>query len=97
LLTTEALSFEDLAQHLAFDWLVAADDVAAHANELIAKLIGLAPLSMSAMLTIIKAVEEGRFDRAEAQALADQCSSSDDFLEGLRAQKEKRIPVFRSC
>ena len=50
---------------------------------------------MASMLFIIKAVEEDRFDRAAAQALADACSQSEDLSEGLLAMREKREPVFK--
>jgi enoyl-CoA hydratase/carnithine racemase len=51
-------------------------------------------MSLSAMLRIIKMVETNTFDRSEAQLLADECSASEDLQEGLRAQREKRAPVF---
>ena len=94
LLTTESVSFEELAQHSAFDWLISSAEVDAHSEALIASLSGLAPLSVTAMLAIIKSVEEGRFDRVAAQRLADSCSESEDLSEGLLAIREKRAPVF---
>ena len=95
LLTTESVSFEELTQPNAFDWLVPSTQIKTESDALIARLAGLAPLSISSMLAIIKSVEEGRFDRAAAQALADTCSQSEDFSEGLLAMREKRAPVFR--
>jgi len=95
LLTTEVVSFEELAEHNAFDWLVTSSEIKAESEALIARLTGLAPLSMASMLAIIKSVEEGRFDRAAAQALADACSQSEDLSEGLLAVREKRAPVFK--
>jgi enoyl-CoA hydratase/carnithine racemase len=95
LLTTESVSFEELAQHNAFDWLVPSTDMKAESEALIARLTGLAPLSMASMLAIIKSVEEGRFDRSAAHAMADRCSQSEDLSEGLRAMREKRTPVFK--
>jgi enoyl-CoA hydratase/carnithine racemase len=94
LLTTEAVSFEELAQHNAFDWLVPSTEIKAESDALIARLTGLAPLSMASMLAIIKSVEEDRFDRAAAQRLADSCSESEDLSEGLLAIREKRAPKF---
>jgi enoyl-CoA hydratase/carnithine racemase len=67
----------------------------AESEALIARLTGLAPLSMASMLAIIKSVEEGRFDRSAAHAMADRCSQSEDLSEGLRAMREKRTPVFK--
>ena len=95
LLTTESVSFEELAQHNAFDWLVPSTDIKAESEALIARLTGLAPLSMASMLAIIKSVEEGRFDRTAAQAMADRCSQSEDLSEGLIAMGEKRPPEFK--
>ena len=94
LLTTEPVSFETLSQHGAIDWLVDAESVDGKSAALIEKLAGLAPMSLAAMLRIIKMVETSTFDKAAAQALADECSASEDLQEGLRAQREKRAPVF---
>ena len=94
LLTTEWVSFEELAQHNAFDWLVPSNEIDAESKALITRLSGLAPLSMAAMVAIIKSVEEGRFDRNAAQAMADRCSQSEDLSEGLLAIREKRVPAF---
>jgi enoyl-CoA hydratase/carnithine racemase len=47
------------------------------------------------MLRTIKMIETNTFDRSEAQLLADECSASEDLQEGLRAQREKRAPVFK--
>ena len=95
LLTTELVSFEELAQHNALDWLVPSNDINAESKAVIARLTGLAPLSMASMLAIIKSEEEGRFDSATAQVLADACSQSEDLSEGLLAMREKRAPVFK--
>ena len=89
------MSFEELTQHNAFDWLVPSTQIKTESDALIARLAGLAPLSIASMLTIIKLVEEGRFDRVAAQALADVCSQSEDLSEGLLAIREKRAPAFK--
>ena len=94
LLTTEPVSFEALSQHGAIDWLVSEDSLAGEAKTLIEKFTRLAPMSLAAMLRVIKMVETNTFDKAEAQALADGCSGSEDLQEGLRAQREKRAPRF---
>lgn len=94
LLTTEPVSFETLSQHGAIDWLVDEDSIAPRSAGLIEKLARLAPMSLAAMLRIIKMVETNTFDKGVAQALADECSASDDLQEGLQAQREKRAPVF---
>ena len=94
LLTTEPVSFETLSQHGAIDWLVNEGSIAARSAALIEKLARLAPMSLAAMLRIIKMVETNTFDKEAAQTLADECSASEDLQEGLRAQREKRAPVF---
>ena len=95
LLTSQPVSFEELKKYNAFDWLVEPADCRARALELITTLTSLAPLSISAMLSIIKAVEEYRFDPVEAQSAADACSASIDLSEGLSALGEKRPPEFK--
>ena len=94
LLTTEPVSFETLSQHGAIDWLVDEGSIAARSAALIEKLARLAPMSLAAMLRIIKMVETNTFDKEAAQTLADECSASEDLQEGLRAQREKRAPAF---
>ncbi len=95
LLTTEPVSFETLSQHGAIDWLVSEEMVDTQSAALIDKLSSLAPLSLAAMLRIIKMVETNTFDKATAQLLADECSASEDLKEGLAAQREKRAPLFQ--
>ena len=95
LLTTELVSFEELAQHNAFDWLVPPAEIKTDSEALINSFTGLAPLSIAAMLSVIKSVEEGRFDRHSAQEIAKTCSASLDLTEGLLALEENRAPKFR--
>ena len=95
LLTTEPVSFETLSQHGAVDWLVPSDSVGTQSAAIIEKLSRLAPMSIAAMLQIIKMVETNTFDKTLAQSLADECSASEDLQEGLRAQREKRAPIFQ--
>ncbi len=96
LLTTEFVSFEELFERGAIDWLVSEDALNERAAALIEKLTGLAPMSVTAMLRIIKMVEGGNFDCAQAQALAEACGASADLQEGLNAQRERRAPVFQN-
>lgn len=95
LLTTEPVSFETLSRHGAVDWLVPSDSVGTQSAAIIEKLSRLAPMSIAAMLRIIKMVETNTFDKTLAQSLADECSHSEDLQEGLRAQREKRAPKFQ--
>ena len=95
LITTEPVSFETLSQHGAVDWLVPSDEVDVQSAAIIEELSRLAPMSIAAMLRIIKMVETNTFDKTLAQSLADECSDSEDLQEGLRAQREKRAPKFQ--
>ena len=95
LLTTEPVSFDALSHHGVVDWLVPSDSGDAQSAAIIEKLASLAPMSLAAMLRIIKMVETNTFDKALAQSLADECSVSEDLQEGLRAQREKRAPIFQ--
>ena len=95
LLTTEPVSFETLSRHGAVDWLVPSDSVGTQSAAIIEKLSRLAPMSIAAMLRIIKMVETNTFDKTLAQSLADECSASDDLQEGLLAQRENRAPIFQ--
>jgi enoyl-CoA hydratase len=59
LLTTEAVTFGELAQQGAIDWLVEPEEVHDRSEALISTLIGLAPLSVRSMLSIIKTIDGG--------------------------------------
>jgi enoyl-CoA hydratase/carnithine racemase len=61
---------------------------------LVSTIRSLAPLSIQTMLRTIKSVEAGTLDRAKAEREAATCLESEDFNEGLTAQREKRAPVF---
>ena len=43
---------------------------------------------------MIRQIEVGTYVRADAEARAKLCADSDDLQEGIRAQREKRTPVF---
>ena len=83
LLTTEPVSFETLSQHGAIDWLVDEGSIAARSTAMIEKLARLAPMSLAAMLRIIKMVETNTFDKEAAQTLAFTMSSAQfTFISG---------------
>ena len=94
LLTTLPVSFEELHHRSAIDYLVEEGDLEVELDSLVTKLRSLAPLSIQAMLRTVKAVETGALDRATAEREAAACLESEDFKEGLTAQREKRAPVF---
>ena len=94
LLTTLPVSFEELHHRSAIDYLVEEGALEAELDSLVTKLRSLAPLSIQTMLRTVKAVETGTLDRASAERKAAACLESEDFKEGLTAQREKRAPVF---
>ncbi len=57
-------------------------------------LAGLAPLAMRAMKEILQQAAAGGIDMDAARELSRGCQESADLLEGLAAQREKRMPVF---
>ena len=63
-------------------------------TELLDLITGLAPRSISSMKQIIAQSANQQRDSASANALMATCFSSDDFREGLAAQKEKRAAKF---
>jgi enoyl-CoA hydratase len=88
----------DAAGMLAMGYLtelVAPDQLYARVDELAAQLAANAPLSVSAMKQSLNAVASGTLDSEVHRALKDQCFSSDDHQEGLKAWAEKRKPVFK--
>ena len=59
-------------------------------------LLALAPMAVASMLDIIRQLEVGVLDRDHAHTLAQACSDSEDVQEGIKAQQERRAPVFRN-
>ncbi len=65
------------------------------AQKMAENIASLAPLAVAAMKKICDQTAAGTLDENEALDLIKHCSASDDLREGLRAKKEKRMPVFR--
>ncbi len=62
----------------------------------LARAIGaLAPLAVRNMKRGLLALAAGKADPSELSRLVDECASSDDVKEGLRAWHEKRPPDFK--
>ena len=76
------------------DYLVLPGRFADAIDELAAKLAGLAPLAVRSMKNILSQVLAGSVDEEQVKELADLCAHSEDFKEGIAAQREKREPRF---
>lgn len=95
LLANDTFSAEE-AKALGFlDYLVAPEARAAQTQALASKLAQLAPLSLQAMKQTLNELARGEGDHDAASAREALCLHSDDLQEGLRAQQEKRPPVFQ--
>jgi enoyl-CoA hydratase/carnithine racemase len=76
------------------DYLVLPGRFADTTDALATKIAGLAPLAVRSMKNILGQVLDGSVDEEQVKELADMCARSDDFREGLTAQREKREPRF---
>jgi enoyl-CoA hydratase/carnithine racemase len=94
LVAAETFSSEQLLAHQLLDSVHSADEVRAAAQAYAETLLKLAPLSVSTMLDLIRQIEVGTYARADAEVRAKHCADSEDLQEGIRAQREKRTPLF---
>jgi len=76
------------------DYLVLPGSFASATDELAGKIAGLAPLAVRSMKNILRQVLDGSVDEEQVKELTDMCAHSEDFREGLAAQREKREPRF---
>jgi enoyl-CoA hydratase/carnithine racemase len=63
-------------------------------DTLAARISALSPLAVQSMKRILGQVAAGTLNRGEADALIARCSASEDFVEGMRAWRERRPPNF---
>lgn len=76
------------------DYLVLPGSFAEATDALAGKIAGLAPLAVRSMKNILGQVLDASVDEEQVKELADMCAHSEDFREGLAAQREKREPRF---
>lgn len=77
------------------DDLVAPSALAPRAQEMAETTATLAPLAVQGMKQTILEISQGALDAPAAKARVRACFASEDHIEGLRAMKEKRAPVFK--
>jgi enoyl-CoA hydratase/carnithine racemase len=70
------------------------DDALSAARSRAAEMAENAPLTIKGAKFILNGCARGELDRATAEKLIDLASDSGDYLEGRRAFKEKRPPLF---
>lgn len=94
LLSAEEFDARAMLEMGFLDYLVLPSRFAARTEELARKMGALAPLAVRSMKNILTQVLAGSIDEDQSRELAEMCSESADFREGLAAQREKRQPRF---
>lgn len=97
LFTADQLSADEAQRIGLIDFVLSADELAAGAQSIAARIAANAPLTVTAAkfaveTALAQALERdlaGCFERERA------CLKSQDYLEGLRAVREQRSPVFQ--
>ena len=96
LVAAETFSAEDMLALGLVDRVFPAAQLRSEADSYAQSLLALAPMAVSSMLAIIRGLEVGALDRAQAQSLANACAESEDVQEGILAQREKRAAHFKN-
>jgi enoyl-CoA hydratase/carnithine racemase len=73
--------------------LVPREELAAATDQLVDRLVGLAPLAVQAMKQMLLGLGTPGGDDA-ARELIERCERSEDFVEGVAAMREGRKPRF---
>ena len=94
LLAAEEFDSRAMLEMGFLDYLVLPGRFASSTDELAQKIAGLAPLAVRSMKNIMAQVLDGNIDEGQVKELAELCAGSEDFKEGLAAQREKREPRF---
>jgi len=95
LVASEEFDASAMLQIGFLDRLVLPSQLGATASALAERVATLAPLAVRSMKRLLQQAEAGGIDPELAAQLAAACMRSDDFREGLSAQREKRQPRFR--
>jgi hypothetical protein len=94
-LLSEDFTDEDLLRAGYLDWLVERADFKAKTDEIVSRLAGLAPLSMSNMKRAIEQFAQAAPDVGRIREGIRECQTSEDLREGLAALRERRPPAFK--
>lgn len=93
-LLAERFEAEDLLAIGFLDFLVQTGELDTKVEELIEILSSLAPLAVRGMKRTIVELSRGTLDTEAARARVAACFASEDHAEGLKAQAERRPPIF---
>jgi len=94
-LTAESFDDNGLLEVGFLDKLVAPEDLAATKDALAQTIAGLAPLAVQGMKQTIVELERGQLDAKAARIRVQAAFASQDHVEGLAAQRDKRAPQFK--
>lgn len=95
LLAAEELDADEMLRTGFLTHLVDFHDLDPQVDLLAEEIAGLAPLAVRNMKRILRGILDGGMDAESAGRLVDECASSDDVREGLRAWREGREPRFQ--
>ncbi len=94
LIAAETLGAEELLSLGYLTHLVAPDELIKTTEQMADSISKLAPLAVMAMKNLCDQAAEGLLCDQEAQMLINECNSSEDLKEGLKAVQEGREPSF---
>jgi enoyl-CoA hydratase/carnithine racemase len=94
LLADETFNDEELLRLGFLDHLVEPAELASAADAMAGRIAALAPLSVRGMKAALNGIARGDLDEQDAARAVKACFQSEDFKEGLAANREKRPPQF---
>jgi enoyl-CoA hydratase/carnithine racemase len=94
LLAATEISATEMLEVGFLDHLVSASCLHQKTEVMANNLASHAPLALTAMKQILNQASSGKINVRQAMELSQHCSVSEDFQEGLRAQRQKRSPDF---
>ena len=94
LLAAEEFSADEMFRVGFLTHLVDAGELTREADALAMRLASLAPLAVQGMKRLLTQVAAGTIAPSEAAGIVTHCAESADLIEGLKARKEGRPPVF---
>lgn len=95
LMAAEEFDAQALVDVGFLDHLVHRQNLESRADDLAHRIASLAPLAVQSMKSILAQATGAAVDTDNALLLSKQCAASEDLQEGLKAQREKRVPRFK--